>query len=277
MSSYIIVIPSFKRESIILTHTLKALSLTDIKAPIFVFTANEEETEKYKKVLPKEITIVTGVRGIPNQRNFIQKYFKEGTRLLFIDDDIKDIIGLNISGKRIKATHMNHFIETAFNMVQEHGMLMWGINSTYSNLEMKHKVSIGRIYLVGNFYGLINSHSILVDEGENIITRRDFKAGKESHERALLMYKHFGGVMKFRSFGVVSKYWGVPGGHQISRTAEGEEEAARYLNNLFPEETRLRFYKEVWDLVIRPSTSVMNISFIQPSKDDKFVFNEVSK
>ena len=140
---------------------------------------------------------------------------------------------------------------------------MFGINSTNSNLEMKHTVSVGLIYLVGNFYGLINTHDVLVDEGDKIKARKDFRAGKESHERALKMYTKYGGVAKFRSFGVISEYWGVKGGHQISRNAEGEKEATNVLHKLYPDITKIRIYKGVFDLTIPAKTKVFNIQFTQ--------------
>jgi hypothetical protein len=261
---YTIAIPSFKRESLLLSHTLEALALTDIQCDIVVFTANEEETALYRKVLPPHVKVVTGVRGYPNQRNFIQRYFPVGQRLVIIDDDIKQIIGLNSDGKRVKATKLHDFFIRAFEITEAHGMKMWGINSTNSNLEMKHTVSVGRIYLVGNFSGVINTHDFLLDTGENIPLRKTFQTGKASHEISLLNNDLYGGVMKFRSFGVVSKYWGVPGGHQVSRTPEGEEQAARYLHDKYPDCTTLRFYKEVWDLVIKPKTKVLKMEFVQP-------------
>lgn len=262
---YKIVIPSFKRSDIIQTHTLKSLLMTDFDAEIYVFVANDEEKAIYQKALGSysNIKVVTGVRGIPNQRNFIQRYFPVGERLFFIDDDIKTIVGLNKEGKRVTARKLHQFIEQAFDVADKMNLKMWGINSTNSNLEMKHKVSVGLIYLVGNFYGLINTHDVFVDEGDKIKTRLNYKAGKESHERALLMYRKYGGVLKFRSFGVVSEYWGVPGGHQVSRTVEGEHEAAQYLHKLFPDITELRTYKDIPDLVIKPQTKVFDFKFTQ--------------
>jgi hypothetical protein len=247
-----------------MSDTLAALALTDIDCEIVVFVADDAEAAIYRKVLPSHIKIVVGARGYPNQRNFIQRYFPVGEKLVFIDDDIRQIIGLNADGKRVKATKLHEFFNTAFETVDNAGMKMWGINSTNSNLEMKHTVSVGRIYLVGNFSGVINTHDFKLDTGENIPLRRQFATGKASHEISLINNDLYGGVMKFRSFGVISKYWGVPGGHQVSRTAEGEEQAARYLHAKYPDSTSLRFYKEVWDLVIKPKTKVLNMEFVQP-------------
>jgi hypothetical protein len=260
-----IIIPSYKRDDIIFTHTLRCIQESDLKnREIYVFVADAEEFAVYdKKLKPLGIKVVQGVRGIPNQRNFIQKYFPEGEHLLFIDDDIKRIIGLNKDGKRVVATRLDSFITKAFEITEKLNLRMFGINSTNSNLEMKQSVSVGLIYLVGNFYGLINTHSVLVDEGEKIKARKDYRAGKESHERALMMFKRYGGVVKFRSFGVISEYWGVKGGHQISRNADGEKEATLVLHRLYPDITKIRIYKNVFDLTIPAKTKVFNTQFIQ--------------
>lgn len=262
---YKIIIPSYKREDIIQSHTLKCIYESDLHKDIYVFVADDEQVASYTKILSnnKDIKIIKGVRGIPNQRNFIQNYFAENEQLLFIDDDIKKVIGLDKQNKRVSATKLHEFVTKAFELTAKMNLKMFGINSTNSNLEMKHQLSVGLIYLVGNFYGLINTHKVLVDEGIEIKTRKDYRAGKESHERALLMYKKFGGVLKFRSFGVISEYWGVKGGHQVSRNAEGEKEATVYLHKKYPDITDIRVYKDVYDLVIKPKTKVFNIRFAQ--------------
>lgn len=261
---YKIIIPSYKRKDIIKTHTINCLMKTDLKKEIYVFVANELEEKEYNESLKDYpfIKVVKGVRGIPNQRNFIQKYFKKNEHLLFIDDDIEKIIGLNKQGKRVTAIKMHDFIIDAFRITDGLKLKMFGINSTNSNLEMKNIISVGRIYLVGNFYGLINC-DVFVDEGENIKKRLTFEAGKESHERALLMYEKFGGVVKFRQFGVVSKYWGMKGGHQVSRNITGEKQATIYLNEKYKSITSVRDYNGIPDLIIKAKTKVFQKKYEQ--------------
>jgi len=265
MNSYKIVIPSFARYEIIKTHTIRCLQASDVVGKFYVFVASEKEKVEYQKSLGNcdRVEIIVGVRGIPNQRNFIQRYFSENDHLLFIDDDIQKIVGLDRNGKRVSASKLNGFIESAFETTQRLGLKMFGINSTDSNLEMKQAASVGLIYLVGNFYGLINQHSLFVDEGNLIKARLDFKAGKESHERALQMYERYGGVIKYRNFGVVSRYWETSGGHQISRTLEGEKEASEKLHKIYPHLTSLRNYNGHPDLVIKAKTSLLSCQFFQ--------------
>jgi len=266
MKSYKIIIPSYKRPDTIIKKTLKCLYETDIAKDIYVFVANEDEEKIYNEKLKdyEDITVVKGVRGIPNQRNFIQRYFDEGEYLVFIDDDIKSLKGMNKQGKIVKCTAIHEFVQKAFQQAEGLKFKMWGINSTISNLEMKQTVSVGLIYIVGNFYGLINTSEVFVDEGEEIKARANFSAGKESHERALKMYDKYGGVLKYRAFGVLSNYWGEEGGHQESRNNEGEKQATEYLHNKYKLLTNMRIYKGYYDLQIRARTKVYKTNFLQP-------------
>lgn len=261
---YKIIIPSYKREKTIIKNTLTTLFKTDIKKDIYIFVANKEEENIYKKSLIEyDVKIIVGVRGIPNQRNFIQKYFEEGERLVFIDDDIKKLCGLNKEGKIVECKKIDNFLNKAFEQTEKVGFKMFGINSNISIFEMNQKVSAGRIYIVGNFYGLINTRDVFVDEGEDIKSRKDYKSGKESHERALKMYVKYGGVLKYRSYGVVSNYWGEKGGHQESRTNDGEKEATYFLNDKYKGMTKIRLYKGIYDLQIKAKTKVFKTNFIQ--------------
>tara|TARA_R100000781_G_scaffold3464_2_gene4862 strand:+ start:3084 stop:3887 length:804 start_codon:yes stop_codon:yes gene_type:complete len=262
---YKIIIPSYKRVDTLIKKTLKSLYKTDIIKDIYVFVADKEEYEIYKTKLKdfSDIKVIIGVRGIPNQRNYIQKFFKIDDFLVFIDDDIAHIRGLDANNKIVKANKLHEFILKAFEQTKKIGFKMWGVNSNTSIFEMKQKLSAGLIYIVGNFYGLINNVDILVDEGKEIKARQNYEAGKESHERALKMYKKYGGVLKYRCIGVDSNYWGEKGGHQISRNNKGEKEATLYLHDKYKQITKIRKVKGIYDLQIKPNTKVFNTNIIQ--------------
>ena len=95
MIDYQIAIPSYKRSETIKKKTLKVLAEYDIPPErVTVFVANEEELEAYTKSLSEHQyggNIVVGVPTIGKQRNFIEKYYPEGTRLMMFDDDIKRV------------------------------------------------------------------------------------------------------------------------------------------------------------------------------------------
>ena len=86
MVNYKLIIPSYKRPDTLIKKTLKSIYKTDIVKNIYVFVADDLELIEYKNKLEsyKDIKIIKGVRGIPNQRNFIQKYFDDNEYLVFL-------------------------------------------------------------------------------------------------------------------------------------------------------------------------------------------------
>ena len=90
--NYKIAIPSYKRPEVIKQKTLKMLEEHNIPdSKITIFVADNEEYEIYKKSLNKRYEIVIGVQTIGEQRNFIERYYKEGTQLVMFDDDLDGI------------------------------------------------------------------------------------------------------------------------------------------------------------------------------------------
>jgi len=85
MINYEIAIPSYKRPETIKKKTLKVLESYNIEpSKITIFVADENEYEAYKfslKDTPYQ-NIVVGVPTIGAQRNFIERYYPEGTYLI---------------------------------------------------------------------------------------------------------------------------------------------------------------------------------------------------
>lgn len=247
--NYKIIIPTYKRTDTLILKTLTALARTDVNLNnVYIFVADNDEYVSYVSKL-SQFKIIIGRRGIPNQRNFIQHYFNEGELLFMIDDDISKIVKYS-NGKAVPLNNLHEFLTEAFAITAQCGLKMWGVNANTNPLNMQNKISVGLIYLVGNFIGIINTHDpdIMVDEGDLIPARRNYSAGKESHERVLKHYTKYGGVVKFKNVGVESAYWKEDGGHQVSRTVEGELEAAKILCEKYPDLTKYRDFNGVPDL-----------------------------
>ena len=107
------VIPSLARHSIINEKTLKLLNNYNItKNSIYVFVV-EEEYEKYRKEIDKDINIIVGEKGIAEQRAFISRYFNEGEKLVSLDDDISKIYELK-NNKLIELDNLYKLCDKAF-------------------------------------------------------------------------------------------------------------------------------------------------------------------
>jgi hypothetical protein len=91
---YQIAIPSYKRAETIKKKTLKVLESYNIDPNrVTIFVANGEELEAYTNSLlgTRYQKLVVGVPTIGAQRNFIERYYPEGTRLMMFDDDVDEV------------------------------------------------------------------------------------------------------------------------------------------------------------------------------------------
>ena len=98
--NYVIAIPSYKRNEVIMKYTLKVLQEHKINLnKIYVFVAGKIEQNLYFKTLPEEYhkNIIIGKKGLFKQRNFISTFFPKNQYIVQMDDDIRDITQLVIT------------------------------------------------------------------------------------------------------------------------------------------------------------------------------------
>lgn len=253
--SYKLIIPSYKRHKTIKEKTLNYLSKTNISPKnIFIYVANEDDKNIYEDYLDKNsyAEIIVGKRGIPQQRNYIQKSHKVGEHIFMLDDDIKKI-SIKIDDKTLNEVYdLDGFIQDAFRICNDNKIRYFGAYSVDNPYFMKKTITFDLKYIVGNMIGIVNNHEILRDEGEECKARADYTAGKESHEMTIKYYLADGGIGRFNYIAPTSTYWGGEGGHQVSRNAEGEKEATNWLHNKYPQYFKKVLRKNgMWDLVIR--------------------------
>lgn len=252
--SYKVILPTYKRTECIVNKTLKTIKATNLDlSQVYVFTADEPgEYESYVEALKGfDCNIVKGVRGLPNQHNFIQDYFKEGVNLFILDDDVSEIgIYDEENKKSIPLLDLDGFVKRSFEITAALKKQCWGANSNCNPLVMQNKFSVGLIYIVQNMFGIINSHDrrTYVDTGDVIPLRKTFNAGKESHERVIKNYLTHGGVVKFKNVGAKGQYWVTKGGLEVSRTDEGEMQASQIFIKLYPDLVRYRDFNGRPDL-----------------------------
>ena len=91
-----IAIPSYKRYETIQKKTLRVLQEYNFDPSMIEIFVNDQEPgeyDRYKEALSKNefakhIPIIAGVPTIGEQRNFIERYYPEGIKLMMLDDDI---------------------------------------------------------------------------------------------------------------------------------------------------------------------------------------------
>lgn len=156
------------------------------KIKIFVIS---EEYELYKNLNP-EYEIIVGVLGVANQRQFIKDYFEIGSEIVYMDDDITEIDVPNIE----------EFIKNAFIKCHELKANIWGIYPVYNPFFRKDKITTDLRFIIGCFYGIINTNI------EKVICNN-----KDDVERTIQYYKRDGIVIRYNNIGVKTKFYAKGG------------------------------------------------------------------
>jgi hypothetical protein len=160
MKTIKIAIPSYKRHEIIKSHTLQLLQNYNIpKKHIYIFVSDKDESKLYNESInDNEYNIIIGVLGLDKQRNFITNFFKPGTPILNMDDDLKKISMLDESNNIILLPDLKQFINKAFKMCYTHNSFIWGIHQTQNNKFLRNSITFDLSFIVGYFWGCINRH-----------------------------------------------------------------------------------------------------------------------
>jgi len=249
---YKIAIPSYNRHSTLKTATLSTLHRLGISPrKIHIFVANKEQKKIYKQSLPKEQynKIIIGIKGMKNVRNYMNTYFKEGSEIFYMDDDIYDVQECvydndlfktklkknentsEKSGNILKPIHsLDTFIKKAFKELKKRNLRLFGIYPVFNAFFMKCNkdiLSIDLKYIIGSCYGVINCHFC----GNRTID------DKEDFERTLQYYLTDGGVLRFNNVTVKTKYYSEQGGMQSEghRSESRVDRSSRYLLLKYPE------------------------------------------
>ena len=151
-------IPSYKRskEQLTLIYLSK---LGYSKERIILSTQTQEDYDEYKK-LYKEVATIIFYEGncVGDNRNNILKFLPLNSNIVMLDDDIKSLQKLSMSGKleRIDSKEeLDKFIENAFNYAKTKNARIWGVYPVNNSYFMKTTIDKRNI-LIGCVMGLIN-------------------------------------------------------------------------------------------------------------------------
>ena len=235
-----IAIPSYRRAGICQTKTLTTLhSLGVPNEMITVFVADEDERAEYVKTLDRAYydTLVVAKPGMGAVRRFIQFHYPTGAHVLNIDDDIGGFY-VKLHDKQYIPVGPEDFqtmVRLGFWSCYEAHCRLWGIYPVLNPLFMKKRVKLGLTYIVGAFWGVINTH-----EHELEVTLDD----KEDFERTLKFYLADGNVVRLEAYSLKTSYYSTPGGMQATRTPERITASAHELVRRYPMLCRLNTAKK---------------------------------
>lgn len=235
---YIIAIPSYKRAELCNNKTLKMLHENKIdKNLIYVYVANKEEYEDYKKILdPSHYhKIVLGIIGVTQQRQFISEQWKEGTNIIYLDDDVEKV-DLSLS-KKYNGKSLHSFFCDAFKTCREKGSYIWGIYPVYNPFFREPRpeiVSDHLVFIIGAFYGIINRPKL------KSLHIPSHNSQKDDVERSIKYFQEDGIVVRFDKIGFQTKYFNVGGLGDLESRIKPSKIVSEYLQNEYPE------YGKIW-------------------------------
>ena len=211
--SFVVAIPSYQRPKVIQEKTLPLLLNAKVKpSDIYIFVADAEEKKLYEEI-PKEMFghLVVGKKGISYQRNFIIDYFPEGKHIVFIDDDISQVVRKR--GASIKPIDdLSAFFKESFTKLAKIKKYLWATKNQYNPFykkQMKEEGEVGLVTFSGDLMGIINRKSMKI--------KIALERGEAEQWELLFQYmKQDGGVLRFNNVVVISTKL-TPGGKVSER------------------------------------------------------------
>jgi hypothetical protein len=219
---YVIAIPSYNRPHAIKTHTLKVLEEGLIPREIIhIFVSDDNQYTQYKEVLGNDYTIIIGLSGLRDQRNFISSYFPLNTNIVSIDDDIQQFY--------IKSNDTLEILEDldlcfrlGFSECEKSGAKMFGFYPCLNKMFMKGTITNSLRFIIGSCFGYINS-GIFTTVSE-----------KDDFERTMMYYLRDKKVIRFNYISMKTKYYKMKGGLQsFSNRLEEQINAVEYLTSTY--------------------------------------------
>lgn len=226
--TYRVAIPSRARADTLARCTLPTVLLRGVPADRVTVWVTAAEVDDYAHL---EGDWGVSVRdhgappGIRNARNAMVRQYPAGTRLVQMDDDLRDI-RYRVDSKTLEqVTDVDGLIRNAFEMTAREGVGMWGLYPVENPYFMKPRTFLGLSFIIASFYGFT-----VTGGHEELVLTDD----KEDYERSVRYFLRDGAVARLENVVVKSNYYTEPGGLQTCRTLETTERDARALVSMYP-------------------------------------------
>ena len=251
---YIIVIPSYNRVDIIQVKTLALLRRHGISSTkINIFVANQEEYDLYNKTINKQLynKLIIGVIGLKNQRNFIMKYYPEGTHIVQMDDDLDNIVELVITKKNKSSRQQNHTNNITNNITRQQNHTnnitnnkvfnKSGKSSIKSGKSIKSSIKSGKssIKSIKSIKPITNLDKFIIKAFNICNDNKIFLWGVYPLANAYFMTPSTTTDLRF----IVGPFWGIINRHkpELQLTINEKENSERTLQHWTYDKTVLRF------------------------------------
>ena len=231
MIDYQIAVPSYKRPETIKNKTLALFERHNVPPErVTIFVADADELKDYALALDDHKygnNFVVGVPTIGAQRNFIEKYYPEGTKLMMFDDDVDDV-NRRVDEKTLVSIDdlYTEIIERGFTECENTGAKTFGIYAATNAYFMNDRVYTKLCYIIASMFGVVCDHDPALNRETN---------HGEDYEYSLRQYVKHGVLCRLDNYTVISNYYKEAGGLQTIRTKEYVHESIAKIEQMFPE------------------------------------------
>ena len=240
---YQIAIPSYKRPETIKNKTLKLLMDHNIdKNKIIIFVADNDEEKIYKQSLGNEYKIVVGVHTIGNQRNFIERYYNDNTRVVMFDDDLDGVFVKNENNLDPIDNIENDLIINGFNECIKNNSYVFGVYAAANAYFMLNRIYTKLCYIPGGVFGVIIQHDDFLQRKTN---------HGEDYEYSIRQYIKNKIVVRFDYITIKSKFFKEQGGLQTIRTKQYIYDSIKWIQDEFPEYCKMYIRKSSGNAELR--------------------------
>ena len=230
--SFSIAICTYKRGHLINERTLTFLrshSVSPSNIFIFIGGKTEEDFTGYDHLATEYSNLIRVPHGLHNARNAVRMFFPKDSRILFLDDDIKQIA-------HISKGHYDFVkeCEQAFELCKEYDVVGFGFYPTLNYGWMKPTITIGSHLLYGCAFGCLNTR-----EFANELQL------KEDYEFSAWAITAKGAVLRINYLAPVQQLRQTEGGLSDYRSVKTEEHGCDVLLKKYPDLLR-KVYRQHW-------------------------------
>jgi hypothetical protein len=249
--SFQIAIPTLSRSKILKEQTLSTLERFNIDKGLITIFVVEEELKAYKTEIGEDYNFVVGVKGIVQQREFIENYYPAGTFIVSLDDDLKDI-DLDCYNS------LSSFINYSFKECLERKSFIWGVYPVFNPFFRKSKEPLSTClnFCIGAFYGFINRPN------EPDLKIEFTNTTKEDVERTIRYFIKDGIVLRFNKIGFKTNIYGNGGLGKLKERMPNIILDTQKLADHFRQYGKIKIRKNgIWEFELKKIKAISNETF----------------
>jgi hypothetical protein len=171
---------------------------------LYIFVSTDEDVLLYKHKY-QESHVIKAPIGVAAVDNFITSFFKERQKIVYMNDDVTDIMEL-VNGKlqSVSTDKLHNIINAMFSRMQNNNITYGGFYPVANNLFMMGQKMTYNLCLI------MDPFSLVINNKKVIITISD----KSDFEKSIQHFVYQGALIRYNHIALKVEYYGKVGGFQ---------------------------------------------------------------